>query len=76
MKKKSFFFNLTDFKKAPSENVAAMAKMKGLSFIFLFQNITFIHLGKATTFQQQTFFRFRVILQKPQRELKNIPPSH
>ena len=69
MKRKTTFSYI--FVEAPSENVVAKATREFLSFYFLFQNITYTFLGK---FQEKIFYRFGVILQKPQGGVCHLPP--
>ena len=62
-----FYFWLI-FNETPSRNVVAMARRKGPSFIFWFQNITDIFLGKGTKCQENFLCCSGVTLQKSRGE--------
>ena len=58
----TFWSKSSTFYHAPSQ----IGNKGGLYFIFWFQNITYIFLGKVSKFQERFLFRFGVLLQKPQ----------
>ena len=75
MKRKTTFSDIFGqfLSNAISENVVTMATRESLSFQYLFQNLAYIFSGKVTKFQEESFCRFGVMLQKHQGEVKNIP---
>ena len=63
--------HILNVNKAPYENAAAMAAKKSLSFMFWFQNIIYIYIFlKSHKLSRKKVYRFRTILQKPEKRLK------